>query len=233
MRIVASLMVLALAVGGCSSGSLSSSSPNLARGGEAYATISAQPAEQAIADYRIGALDEISVSVFQEPELSVEKLQVDASGNISLPLVGVIPAAGKTGKELSDAIEARLGAKYLEDPQVTVSVAGSVSQKVVVQGEVNEAGVYEIKGRTTLLEALAMAKGETKIAALREVVVFRNINGQRMGAMFDVQSIRRGNAEDPQILGNDVVVVGYSHAKSIWRDVLSAAPVFAIFRPFR
>lgn len=226
------LISSALLVSGCMAGT--SPSASLPRGAEAYAVVNsgAQQQQDGARDYRIGPLDTISVSVFQEPELSVEAAQVDASGNIALPLIGTIPAAGKTAAQLSAVIADRLGSRYLVDPQVTVSVSGSVSQRVVVQGEVNQAGVYEIRGRTTLLEALALARGETRTASLREVVVFRNIDGQRMGAVFDVASIRKGEADDPEILGNDVVVVGYSHARSIWRDILGASPLFAVFRPF-
>lgn len=217
------------------SGCASDPSPraSLPSGVDAYSVITASAEKQEVRDYRIGALDTISVSVFQEPELSISAAQVDASGNIALPLLGKVPAAGKTASELSALIAGKLGEKYLVKPQVTVSVSGSVSQKVVVQGEVNQAGVYDIKGRTTLLEALAMARGETRVATLKEVVVFRNVNGQRMGAVFDVAAIRRGKAEDPEILGNDVVVVGYSHAKSIWRDIRESAGIVSVFRPFQ
>jgi polysaccharide export outer membrane protein len=117
------------------------------------------------------------------------------------------------------------------NPQVSVAVATSVSQKVVVQGQVVEPGVYDIKGSTSLLEALSLAKGETNVASLDRVVVYRMINGQRMGALFDVHSIRNGHTKDPDIFGNDVVIVGYSNARSAWRDVLSAAPLLNIFRP--
>ncbi|MFN3944918.1 MAG: polysaccharide biosynthesis/export family protein [Allosphingosinicella sp.] len=183
-------------------------------------------------DYRIGPLDTVSVAVFQEPELSAEAIQVDAAGNITLPLIGSVAAAGRSASELAAVIADRLGARYLENPQVTVSVSGSVSQKVTVQGEVNQAGVYDIKGRTTLLEALALARGETRVAALQEVVVFRTVNGQRMGAVFDVRAIRSGQAEDPAIVGNDIVVVGYSQARAIWRDILQSAPILGLFRPY-
>lgn len=220
----------ALLLSGCASGP--SASSTLPSGPQAYAAISVAPEMGDVRDYRIGALDTISVFVFQEPDLSVKEAQVDASGNIALPLLGKVPAAGKTASELSTVIAQKLGAKYLEKPEVTVSVSGSVSQKVVVQGEVNQAGVYEIKGRTTLLEALAMAKGETRVATLKEVVIFRNVGGQRMGAVFDVAAIRRGQGDDPEILGNDVVVVGYSHAKSIWREVRESAGIASVFRPF-
>lgn len=202
------------------------------RGTSAYAALDSEAPAQANADYRIGPLDSVSVSVFQEPELSTKApIQVDASGDINLPLVGLVTAAGKTGTELSAEIAARLGERYLVDPQVTVAVVSSVSQKVTVQGEVTEPGVYDIKGPTTLLEALSLARGETRVAALNEVVVFRTINGKRFGGVFDVESIRSGAAADPKILGNDVIVVGTSRSKSIWRDVLGAAPILNVFRP--
>jgi polysaccharide export outer membrane protein len=76
-----------------------------------------------------------------------------------------------------------------------------------------------------------MAHGETRVAAVKDVAVFRTINGQRMGAMFDIGSIRRGEASDPELVGNDVVVVGFSAGKSVWRDVLQAAPLMNVFRP--
>ncbi len=225
-------LLAGLLVAGCGTASLSGT--DLPRGANAYAALGVptqgQPQTQA-RDYRIGPLDTVSVTVYQEPQMSVEAAQVDAAGNVSLPLVGSIPASGLTAGQLSGRIAERLSQRYLRDPQVTVAVTGSVSQRVTVQGEVNQAGVYDIRGRTTLLEALALARGETRVAALRDVVVFRNVDGQRMGALFDVNSIRRGEATDPEILGNDVVVVGYSQARSFWRDLLQAAPLLGIFRP--
>ena len=205
---------------------------NLPSGAEAYSIIPAKPENaHAAADYRIGALDTIDVSVFEEPDLSVKAIQVDASGNIALPLVGSVQAQGKTATDLAKELEGLFGAKYLRNPQVTVTVAASVSQKVSVQGEVAQPGIYPLTGPTTLLDVISMAKGETEVAKLQEVVVFRNVNGQRMGAVFNVASIRRGEAEDPVIEGNDLVVVGYSAARRFWRDVVSTAPIFSVFRP--
>jgi polysaccharide export outer membrane protein len=223
--------IAAATLAGCGTANLAGA--DLPRGASAYsalgapATISAQPQPR---DYRIGPLDTVSVTVYQEPSMSVGAVQVDAAGNVSLPLIGSIPASGLTASELSGRIAKRLSTRYLHDPQVTVAVTGSVSQRVVVQGEVNQAGVYDVRGRTTLLEALALARGETRVASLREVVVFRNVNGQRMGALFDVDKIRRGEAADPEILGNDVVVVGHSQRRALWRDILQAAPLLGVFQ---
>lgn len=206
---------------------------NLPSGSAAYSVIPAAPAtaETSVADYKIGPLDSLDVTVYQEPDLSAKALQVDAAGQIALPLVGTVEAKGKTPAELSKDIEKILAVHYLRDPEVTVTVAASVSQKVSVEGEVTEPGVYPLTGPTTLLGVIAMAKGETDVATLRQVVVFRTINGQRMGAVFDVASIRRGQTADPVIQGNDMVVVGYSAAKRFWKNVVSAAPIFSVFRP--
>jgi polysaccharide biosynthesis/export protein len=202
----------------------------LPTGAAAYGVISAaNTGQSSVTDYRIGPLDKLDVTVFEEPELSVKAIPVDASGLIALPLVGSVEARGKTASELSTELEKLFGEKYLKEPQVTVSVASSVSQRVSIQGEVTEPGVYQVTGPTTLLEVLSMAKGETDVAKLNEVVIFRNMNGQRMGAVFDVASIRRGQADDPAVQGNDMVVVGYSAARRFWQNVVRAAPILGIF----
>lgn len=222
--------LLAASLTACASGEPRTDLPS---GAAAYSVIPAAPAaaSPAVGDYRIGALDTIDITVFDEPDLSAKALQVDAAGQIALPLIGTVEAKGLTASELSRSIEQRLGGKYVRDPQVTVSVAASVSQKVSIEGEVTEPGVYPLTGPTTLLGAIAMAKGETEVSKLREVVVFRTVKGQRMGAVFDVSSIRRGAAADPLLEGNDMVVVGYSSAKRFWKNVVSAAPMLSIFRP--
>lgn len=223
------VLCLTVAVAGCAGTGVN---PSIPRGAQAYAVFPAGTQGPAAQDYRLGALDAIDVTVFQEPELSTRGTPIDASGSVTLPLVGSLRAAGKTTTQLAAEIARRLGETYLVDPQVSVIVSQSVSQKVSVQGEVEEPGVYEIKGPTTLLEAISLAKGETRVAELKEVIVFRVIEGQRFGGVFDVRSIRRGDAEDPQLLGNDVVIVGHSSGKSLWRDFISAAPVLNVFRPF-
>lgn len=199
---------------------------------DAYRFFPAPQPDGELPAYRIGALDKISVTVYQEEGLSVESTQVDAAGKIVLPLIGEVSAAGKTSIELGDLVGARLGVRYLEHPQVSVVVVESVSQKVTVEGSVNDPGVFPIKGRTTLLDSLAMAKGPSRVAALDEAVIFREIGGQRIGATFNIVDIRNGRALDPEIRGNDTVVVGLSNLKAAWRDILTASPLIAATRPF-
>lgn len=207
-------------------------STDLPGGDAAYAIVPAPVIDGNRENYKIGPLDILTIGVFQEPELSRENVQVDASGDLLLPLVGEVRAQGKSARELSDEIAAALGRKYIVDPQVTISVTSSVSQRVTVEGSVNEPGVYQIQGTSTLLEALARARSPTRTARLDQVVVFRSVNGTRMGAVFNVNHIRSGEAADPEVLGGDTVVVGFSAVKAGFRDFLSLAPVLALFRAY-
>jgi polysaccharide export outer membrane protein len=224
------VVVPALALAACAGGS--SLGAGLPSGAAAYNVIPLASANRAPEDYRIGALDAVDITVLQEPELSTKMTQVDAFGNINLPLIGDVKAGGKTAGELAKEVAAKYAQKYLKNPQVSVVVSKPVAQKVVVQGEVIQPGIYPIDGPTTLLGALSLAKGETQVAALNDVAVFRTVNGQRMGAVFDIMSIRRGQTDDPEIRSNDLIIVGQSGSKRMWRDVLSAIPIFRVFQPF-
>lgn len=184
-------------------------------------------------EYRLEAQDKIDITVYQVKDLSLEKVQIDSAGNVFLPLIGVVPAAGRTPTQLADDIANRLRGQYLQSPQVAVRVSEAASQKVTVDGAVVQPGVYVMSGRTTLIQAVAMAKGpDSRFADLKRVVVFRMIDGQRMAATYNLQEIRRGRAEDPEIKGNDVIVVDGSGTKRALREVLGALPALTIFRPF-
>lgn len=171
-------------------------------------------------DYRIGPLDELDMVVYQEKELS-QTVDVDASGRITLPLVGPMIAAGKTPQQLASEIAQKLGEKFLQSPQVAILVKKATSQKVVVEGEVGQPGVYPITGRTTLLQAVALAKGADPFADYKHVSVFRFVNKKRYSEQFNLDAIRKGKQPDPEIFGNDIVVVQRSGIKSALRDYIT------------
>lgn len=201
----------------------------VATGERAYEVIPPPDANAPRQSYIIVPGDVLNLQVFQEPELSSPELQVDNVGNIQLPLIGEVPAAGLSATQLAKEVEDRLGRRYVVNPQVVVTIKKAAARFVAVEGQVKQPGVYEIDREYSLLEAIAKAQSPTNIAKLSDVVVFRNIDGQRMGARFNLRAIRAGEAPDPQIHGGDVIVVGFSAIKSAWRDVLQAAPLFNIF----
>ena len=182
--------------------------------------------------YVIGPTDVLKITVFQVADLSFDELRVGSFGNIQMPLIGTVRAAGLTPGELSELLQAQLGERYLQNPQVSITVVESASQKVTVDGDVTKPGVYVMQGRTTLVQAIAMAEGPTRTADLTSVAIFRNANGQRTVAVFDLRAIRNGEMQDPVILGDDVVVVDRSRLNAAMREILSAVPALAIFRPY-
>jgi polysaccharide export outer membrane protein len=175
--------------------------------------------------YLIGPFDKLKIDVFGIEDLSKKEVQTDASGRISFPLAGVIEAAGKTPGELETLIEDRLRGRFIRDPQVTVNLDETVSQVITVDGEVKEPGLYPVVGRMTLMRAVATAKGAGEFARLDDVVVFRSVKGQRMAALYNLKAIRRGTYPDPEVYANDVVIVGNSQARRIFRDILQASPL--------
>lgn len=177
-------------------------------------------------DYVIGPDDVISVDVFQIPDLS-RTVQVDSEGNVLLPLLGSIPAAGRSVAQLSQQIAVAYGDKYVRDPKVTVSVKNSESQKVTVNGAVVQPGIYPISSGTTLMQAIALAKGpDTKLASDR-VAIFRTVGERRTEAVFDLGDIRDGKVQDPQVQAHDIVVVDTSGTRKFLQDISPIAP-FAV-----
>jgi len=183
-------------------------------------------------EYRIGVGDKINVRVFQVPDLSFDNLVIDTSGNIQLPLIGAVRGADRTAGEMAIDIAERLSQQYLRNPQVTVTVTEAASQKITVDGAVTKPGVYEMRGSTSLLQAVAMAEGPSRVADLKKVAVFRTIDGRRAVALFDLEAIRQGRAPDPQVLGDDVIVVDTSRLNSALREIVGAVPALAVFRFF-
>lgn len=177
--------------------------------------------------YSLGAYDEIRIDVFGVDALSNQNIQVDASGRIAFPLVGTIDAAGKTPAELSALIQSRLRGTYVRDPQVTVNLTKSVSQLVTIEGEVKEPGIYPIRGKMTLLKAIASAKGTTEFSKLNEVVIFRTVGGQSYAALYDIRAVRNGAYPDPEIYPGDIVMVGESRGRRLFRDFLQIAPLLS------
>lgn len=218
-RILCALLAIPFALAGCATGTKPIRTTEFAKVAPDGRlpppdTTSASGAYIGVPDYRIGPLDQLEVSVFQVPDLS-RTVRVNSSGEISLPMIGVIRAGGKTVAELERDIADRLRESFLQDPQVTVFIQEFASQRVTVEGSVNQPGIKSLTGRTTLLQLIAMSGGLTRMADPSKIIVFRTIDGQRMVALFDLVDIRSGLAEDPQIYGDDIVVVDDSRARTV------------------
>ena len=183
------------------------------------------------AGYRIAPLDVVSVRVFRMAALSGD-YEVDLAGNVSLPLVGSVPAAELTTEELDARLTARFGERYLENPDVSVGIKSSTRRSVTVDGAVKTSGSYPVNGPTSLIQAIALSGGVSDDANPRRVAVFRTVGGKRQAAAFDLTAIRRGQAPDPAIYPGDIVVVDGSSIKALQKQILSNVPLLSIFRPY-
>lgn len=181
--------------------------------------------------YKIAPMDTLTIKVFKMPDLSGD-YEVDLTGRVSLPLIGEIGAAELTTAELDQRLTSKFSERYLENPDVGVSVKASTRRSVTVDGAVKSAGSFPVAGSLTLMQAVALAGGTSEEANTRRVAVFRTIGGKRQAAAFDLASIRRGQSEDPRVYAGDIVVVDGSGIKAAQKQILNSLPIFSIFRPF-
>ena len=179
----------------------------------------------------LGPGDVVTIRVFRADAFSGDQT-IDEAGRIKLPLIGALAAAGKTTDALEAEIAAALGARYLTAPDVRVTLKAPLLRTVTVDGAIAQPGVYPVTGETTLMRAIAMARGTAEGANTRRVAVFRTIDGQRMAAGFDLRAIRAGAAPDPVIYPDDIVVVDGSAVSASWKMILQSLPFVALFRPF-
>ena len=219
-----------LVLTGCGGGATLGANSNAVQVSQALPAPTVTSDTTDFSNYRLAPRDQAVVEVFGAPELKREG-EVDAAGNLSMPLVGSVVAGGKTPAEVSASIAEKLRGRYLRNPQVTVNITKAVGQTVTVDGAVRDPGVYPITGRMTLQQAIASAKGSSDLANLDNVVLFRRVNNQQMAALFSLKQIRAGRMADPAIYGNDIVVVGENATRRFFKD-LSSFPALGSFIPF-
>jgi polysaccharide export outer membrane protein len=126
--------------------------------------------------YRIGREDILDVAVWRDADLS-RTLPVRPDGFISMPMVGEIRAEGRTPTELSEAIREALK-PYVQEPRVTVIVREVNSSRVFITGEVSHPGAYPLRGRVSIVQAIALAGGFTDFADRDGIVVLRRAGSE-------------------------------------------------------
>ena len=222
--------MLWLLLAACASGGGQRPTGNVVAALPAPDSTSADGAYSGASDYRIGAQDLLNISVFGVEELNKD-VRVNSNGQVSLPLVGTVMAGGRTIPELESDLARKYAAGYLQNPQVTVFVKEFTSQRITLEGAVAKPGIYPLTGRTTLLQAIALGGGvDDRTADLGGIVLMRQVGGKRQAAVFDLRQVRRGVTEDPQVYGDDIIVVEQSGSKTALRRFIEAVPAFGIFR---
>jgi len=157
------------------------------------------------ADYQMVPGDKLRVEVYKDPQLS-QSLQVRPDGKITLPLVGDLPAAGRTPTQLRDAVAASLK-EYIKDPVVTVIVVETVPEVIYVMGEVNTPGPQPMRGPTSVLQALAVAGGFKDFAHTKDIRILRKSPEGLRTLRFNYNEAIKGSQAPLLLAPGDTVIV--------------------------
>ena len=168
------------------------------------------PAQQA--NYLLAPNDLVSVTVFQEVDLATRS-RVGNDGNISVPLIGSVNVGGKSVDEAAQMIRGRLARGYLVNPQVNVGVIEFAKRLVTVLGQVQKGGTFEFpnQGPLSLLQAIGLAGGYSKLANPAKIIVKRRVNGKEVVMQLNGKALAGNTSAQPfEVLPGDTITVAES-----------------------
>ena len=154
----------------------------------------------------LGTGDLLEVRVFQEPDLS-GAYRLSSEGTIDFPLCGKVALSGRTSSEAADALRACLANGYLKRPEVTVLVREFTSKKVFVFGEVQKPGTFPFDADMSVIQAITLAGGFTKLAAKNNTNVTRLVDGREVKIRVPVEDIGVGREKNFPLQPGDIVFV--------------------------
>ena len=154
----------------------------------------------------LGASDVVEVRIYGEPDLSGVH-RVTAEGTIRLPLVGNLEVDGLTADEAAERVQAAYNTKYLKEAQATVLVQQFNSRKIYVLGEVGKPGAYPYEDKMTLIGAIAIAGGTSRLADLNRTLITREADEATVRQTVAVADIRKGQAPDVELQPGDIIFV--------------------------
>ena len=199
-RLVVSLPILVLLA------ATSARAQNGSPGPSAAASSAAKAREVTVPnDYRLVVGDKLRIEVYKDPQLS-QSLQIRPDGKITLPLVGDIVAAGQTPVALRESIAGSLK-EYITNPVVTVIVVETEPPTFSVMGEVNNPGQMPMKGRVSVIEALAMAGGFKDFANTKEILIRRSTPSGMQTIKFNYKDAVREDVKPVYLQPGDIVIV--------------------------
>lgn len=169
-------------------------------------------AAPASADYRILPADVLGITVFQEADLT-STLRVSSEGTIALPLIGAVAVGGRTPQEAAQEIRSRLAQGFYVNPQVTVTVMEFSKRRFTVLGQVQKPGAYDLPDQqeVSLLQAIGMAGGYTRLANPSKVTLMRRTEGRENVFSFNARKMAAGTAESKFLVQpGDVITVAES-----------------------
>jgi protein involved in polysaccharide export with SLBB domain len=145
-------------------------------------------------NYRLSANDLVEIRVYQEPDLD-SRVRIAGDGSVTLPLIGTVSLGGKSVNEASDFLRRKYGERFLVNPQLTVTVTDFSKRRFTVLGQVQSPGSYTMPNNeeVTLLQAIGMAGGFTRIAEPSNITVKRTENGGESLMKLNAKRMARGS----------------------------------------
>jgi polysaccharide export outer membrane protein len=167
--------------------------------------VAARPAPDTSNDYRLVPGDKLRIEVYKDTQLS-QSLQVRPDGKITLPLVGDIPASGRTSNELRDSIATSLK-EYIANPVVTVIVVETIPPVIYVVGEVNSPGPQPLTGQVSVLQALSAAGGFKDFAKTKDIRIQRKTSSGQTTLHFNYKDAINGHGKTIYLQPGDTIIV--------------------------
>ena len=163
-------------------------------------------------DYRLSVNDLLDFRIFQEPDFDAV-IRVSGDGTAIFPMIGQVHIAGKTIGETTELLRNRYMSGYLTNPQVNLTVRTYARKMFTILGQVQRPGTYPIEGSesVSLLQAIGMAGGYTRIANPNKVIVKRREGGAENVYQFNAKKMARSGADSTfRIMPGDVITVAES-----------------------
>jgi polysaccharide export outer membrane protein len=160
-------------------------------------------------NYRLAANDLVYIKVFEEDDLN-STLRITEDGAIIFPLLGVVKVGGQTVQAATRTIRDLLDARYLVNPQVSLTVLGYANRNITVLGQVQHPGAFSLKdqGSIDLLRAIGLAGGFTRMASPSRVTVKRTVEGREVVCVLDAKRMAADSNAGPFIvLPGDTITV--------------------------
>ncbi len=219
LRQIAFVLLAPIALAGCATDRSVGLAPNIE-----VTDLTELPVPQTTAYYGLRPLETLEIAVRQDETLNGSYI-IDTTGNIEFPYLGSIPAAGLLPSQLASKIERALDGRYVINPDVTVRASAERVPSISIGGQVEKSGNLAVISAPTLMRAINAAGGTTEYAKLDDVLIFREVGGQRYIGVYNIGAIQRGNYEDPALYPDDIIMVGDSPARRRLDTILQIVPL--------
>lgn len=192
-------------------GLIAGAGPSLAQNAlEASATNQVDSSGMKGVEYKLSPSDIISIEVFQEPDLTIEQLRIQADGTVRYPLLGEVEIAGLTPSDAADKIRALLAEDYIRNPHVILQAVQYNDRKISVQGAVNQPNVVNMPPgqKWTIMEAIAATGGFSKVANKNKIRLIRPGEEERVFSEDELREMASTNDPNQVYLqpGDQIVV---------------------------